>query len=38
MIFFTLSVVARNDNGVIQVWAKLYELCSPLQAEVATIL
>ena len=38
MIFFTLAVVARNDNGVIQVWAKLYELCSPLQAEVATVL
>ena len=37
--FSTLATVARDDNGeVIQVWAKLQELCSPLQAEVATVL
>ena len=37
--FSTLVVVARDDNGeVIHVWAKLYVLCSPLQAEVAAIL
>ena len=37
--FSTLATVARDDNGeVIQVWAKLHELCSPLQAEVATVL
>ena len=37
--FSTLVVVARDDNGeVIHVWAKLYELCSPLQAEAATTL
>ena len=36
--FSILDVVARDDNGeVIQVWAKLYELCSPLQAEAAAI-
>lgn len=32
-------MVARADNGeVIQVLAKLHELCSPLQAEGATVL
>ncbi|XP_075670411.1 uncharacterized protein LOC142640212 [Castanea sativa] len=35
----TLAVVARYKNGeVLNVWAKMHEWCSPLQAEAAAVL
>ena len=37
--FTTLAAVAHNDVGkVIKGWAKVYEICDPIQAEAAAIL
>ena len=37
--FTSLVVVARNEFGnVLKVWAKIHNLCTPTQAEAATIL
>ena len=38
MFFKNLKCYLNDNREIIQVWAKLYELCSPSQPEVATIL